>query len=247
MPKGVYIRIKPVSEEDRKKRSERMIGNKHGSGNKGKKHLEESKRKMSEHSAKIWLGKHRSEETKRKIGKNNSKFWLGKKRSVEIKKKISESHFGIRPSLKTRLKMSITRKGRMHTEEEKRKIGISSTGRYKSEETKKKLSEAFKGNKSHFWKGGVSIINTLIRGGLEYRLWRKSVFERDDYKCRKCINGGYLHPHHIINFSSHPELRFAIDNGITFCKGCHLEFHKIYGNRNNTKEQLIEFLNKKYE
>lgn len=32
-------------------------------------------------------------------------------------------------------------------------------------------------------------------------------------------------------------------NGITLSKKAHKEFHHIYGTKNNTKEQLIEFLN----
>jgi hypothetical protein len=51
--------------------------------------------------------------------------------------------------------------------------------------------------------------------------------------------------HHILNFSSHLELRFSIDNGIVFCKNCHREFHKIYWTENNTLEQVLEFINKK--
>jgi len=37
-------------------------------------------------------------------------------------------------------------------------------------------------------------------------------------------------------------IRFAIDNGITLCKECHQSFHKKYGKKNNTKEQLEKIL-----
>ena len=78
---------------------------------------------------------------------------------------------------------------------------------------------------------------------MEFRLWREAVFARDNWTCQKYgIKGGRLHPHHIKNFSEYPELRFAVDNGITFSEKAHKEFHKKYGIKNNTKEQLEEFL-----
>ena len=77
-------------------------------------------------------------------------------------------------------------------------------------------------------------------------LWRKAIFVRNDYTCRKCKKrGGKLHCHHIQNFAQYSELRFDINNGITFCRDCHNCFHKIYGKKNNTKEQLEEFLQPK--
>jgi 5-methylcytosine-specific restriction endonuclease McrA len=98
------------------------------------------------------------------------------------------------------------------------------------------------GENCHFWKGGITPENIKIRMGIEFRLWRESVFARDNYTCQKCSQkGGKLNPHHIFNFSTYLDLRFAIDNGITLCKECHREFHKKYGYRNNTREQLEKF------
>jgi len=51
-----------------------------------------------------------------------------------------------------------------------------------------------------------------------------------------------LRAHHINNFAEFSELRFAIDNGITLSEKAHIEFHKKYGFKNNTKEQLYEFI-----
>ena len=100
------------------------------------------------------------------------------------------------------------------------------------------------GAKNHNWKGGVSTEHEKIRGSLEYKLWQDSVKNRDGNYCQKCGENRvkYLMAHHILNFSSHIELRLAIDNGITFCRTCHKAFHLRYNVRNNTKEQLMEFL-----
>ena len=77
-------------------------------------------------------------------------------------------------------------------------------------------------------------------------LWRNAVYARDGYTCQKTgIKGGKLTVHHILNFSSHKELRFAINNGITLLVQEHKNFHKKYGIKNNTREQLSEFLNNK--
>lgn len=65
------------------------------------------------------------------------------------------------------------------------------------------------------------------RKTLEYKNWRKAVFERDSYKCAICGKvGGELNAHHIKSFSKYPKLRFDIDNGITLCKPCHVQVHK---------------------
>ncbi len=119
-------------------------------------------------------------------------------------------------------------------------------GKKASVKTKKKMSEThkrMKGVMANNWQGGITPISLKIRHSIESRLWREAVFARDNYTCQKTgIKGSKLCSHHIINFSSHPELRFAINNGITLSEKSHKEFHKKYGIRNNTKEQLEKYL-----
>lgn len=82
---------------------------------------------------------------------------------------------------------------------------------------------ARKGELNTNWKGGITRTSVAIRNSTEYKLWRKSVFERDDYTCVWCGNNesGNLNADHIKSFAQYPELRFAIDNGRTLCIPCH--------------------------
>ena len=133
--------------------------------------------------------------------------------------------------------------GIKESEEHKKWRMRNTVGRIKSLEERKKLSKSNSGPKASNWKGGISPLNKKIRHGLEFKLWREAVFARDAWCCQKCHKkGGYLHPHHILNFSEWKELRFAIDNGITFCGYCHNKFHKLYGRTKNDKKQLTQFL-----
>lgn len=130
------------------------------------------------------------------------------------------------------------------SEETIEKIRKSSTGKPSSRKGKKleplsethrkNISESLKGEKCYNWKGGITKENLAIRASLEYRLWRESVFKRDNFTCVWCgdKNGKgksvVLNADHIKRFADYPELRFAIDNGRTLCKPCHLT---TYGNR----------------
>jgi hypothetical protein len=112
-------------------------------------------------------------------------------------------------------------------------------------------AKTYIGNKSPNWKGGISDIRSIDKRTKEYKEWRDAVYSRDCYTCKKCKDstGSNLHAHHILNYSNHEDLRYCVDNGITLCNKCHNpsikgSFHNIYGTRNNTKEQLIEFLNR---
>lgn len=162
-------------------------------------------------------------------------------RTEEHKKKISDSMKGVMP------KFIPNNKGRVVSEETKRKMSEVHKGKRASVETKIKRSESLKktyrtGGHPN-WKGGINPVNDTIRKSLEYKLWHKACLERDDFTCQKTgQRGGKLRVHHINNFADFPELRFAIDNGITLSLEAHKEFHKKYGFKNNTREQLEEFL-----
>lgn len=100
-----------------------------------------------------------------------------------------------------------------------------------------------KWERSYLWKWGITPERTKIRTSIEYKLWRDAVLARDNFTCQKTWKRwGDMEVHHIKNFSHFPELRFAIDNGITLCKESHKEFHKIYWKSNNTEQQLLQFL-----
>jgi 5-methylcytosine-specific restriction endonuclease McrA len=71
-------------------------------------------------------------------------------------------------------------------------------------------------------RGWITPINTRTRNSIKYSLWRKSVFERDNYTCQMCGKSGVkLHADHIKSFAFHEESRFDISNGRTLCVECH--------------------------
>lgn len=194
-------------------------------------------------------GKKPSKETRKKL----SEALKGRKRPVfsqEWRDNMRNSHKGKRFSKETRRKMSEAGKGKArakgykHTKEALQKISEANKGKEISKEHRTKLRKAQMGENNNNWKGGITPKDKKIRHSIEYRLWRESVFARDNWTCQKTgERGGELQSHHLQNFSDYPELRFAIDNGITLSKKAHQEFHSIYGRQNNTIEQMKQYLN----
>lgn len=71
--------------------------------------------------------------------------------------------------------------------------------------------------------------------------WRNQVLLRDDFTCKQCGIRVDLQAHHIYSYKHEPDLRYDVNNGITFCSSCHKAFHRIYGFFANM-DDLILFL-----
>jgi 5-methylcytosine-specific restriction endonuclease McrA len=107
-------------------------------------------------------------------------------------------------------------------------------GKPKCEDCKKTLSFHYRNRcrdcfikynqgKNHYnWQGGITKLSAKIRNSHKYRLWRKSILERDNYTCQICNQvGGELNVDHIKGFAKYPRLRFKESNARTLCVSCH--------------------------
>ena len=71
----------------------------------------------------------------------------------------------------------------------------------------------------------------------DYRHWRASVVRRDKV-CVICGARQKRQAHHIKNGRHHPEYRFDVDNGVTLCSSCHIQFHTNF--KNSFREKATE-------
>lgn len=97
----------------------------------------------------------------------------------------------------------------------------------------------------HLWRHDLTEEEREKRRDLaKHEVWREEVYKRDLYACQKCADdrGGNLNAHHIIPHSKDKSVAWDIENGITLCKPCHIEFHKKYSYTNCDADDLSEFL-----
>jgi len=87
------------------------------------------------------------------------------------------------------------------------------------------------------WKGGITPVSSSVRNSIQYKDWRKSIFERDNYTCQLCnLYGGKLAVDHypitfaeILHKNNISSIEDAIlcdafwdiSNGRTLCLECH--------------------------
>ena len=117
------------------------------------------------------------------------------------------------------------------TAEVLKRMSIASVAKTKgcklSQEHRLKLAAATKGKfgqESRRWvKDRTKLAKRQERNDSAYKDWRKSVRDRDGWKC-KISNGdclGKVVAHHILPWAKFPELRYETNNGITLCRFHH--------------------------
>ena len=120
----------------------------------------------------------------------------------------------------------------LHSPESRRKAAVTK----RTIENRIRSSRAVSGEKSHFWRGGVTAANQSARrmgaSSIEFRLWKEAVFARDNNTCQMKDDtcGGRLEADHIKSWLHFPELRFDVSNGRVLCQHHHRQTPN-YGGR----------------
>lgn len=208
------------------------------------------------------------------VFKKGNQLWKRKKNfkhSDKTKKKIRDAKKGgISPMKGTKgiLKSNSGSFKKGHVAWNKGKKGLSKgfTGKH-SEESKQKNREKHLGKST--WNKGkkltiehriklslahtqekefIGFRNKLVRQIrllIEYIVWRRLVFERDNYTCQDCEEKGYIEAHHkkpfhkiLIdnNIKTLDEAKdcqelWMVKNGITYCRKCHIKNDKFIGRK----------------
>lgn len=118
------------------------------------------------------------------------------------------------------------------TQEVKDKISRANTNNPKLLKHLRELNEKYRGSNHWSWKGGITKWNRAERQTKKYDLWRKAVYARDHYNCRKCgvkCKSETIIAHHKKPWKTYVELRYKVSNGITVCRKCHKKIHKEIG------------------
>jgi len=135
------------------------------------------------------------------------RYEINRDRILKDNKEYRDTHKEQIAEYKKQIDKDILRKCRKkHREKYKESIRI------------KRAEQARQQRKNNYW-----------RYTTDYKLWKESIYKRDNYTCQLC---GKTHckvnAHHIQFGGEHPELRYEVDNGICLCMACHKKIHNTF-------------------
>jgi len=145
--------------------------------------------------------------------------------------------------------------GRIFTENHRKAISKANTGKVRTVEHRVHYRNSKLGDKNPAYRNGKFHRKTslYVRTLDEYKHWRTSVFKRDNFTCQDCGCGGYIEAHHInslieilkfyninnktsqehlILYAKKYDKLWNIDNGITYCRKCHMTHDNYFKNIN---------------
>jgi len=189
----------------------------------GKKHSEETKRKISltQKRKKHGVGKKISKKNRRKISEaqKGNQHWLGKKHSEKSKKKMSRVWKSRIITKEIRKKMSEAQKGKILSEEHKKKIGEGNKGKKISEETKKKISVSAQEIDIKDWNGFVSREPYDQNWTLAFK---RTIRKRDNQICLVCkIHREKLKKALDVHHIDSNKKNTCMKNCVSLCHSCH--------------------------
>ena len=114
---------------------------------------------------------------------------------------------------------------------------------WQDEEFRNKMKERMSGENNPLYKLELTEEDREYRRCQKgYDEWSRQIKEQANYTCDICnTRGCKLHSHHLDGYNWCKERRLDLTNGVCLCEQCHKEFHKLYGQGDNTKQQYIEF------
>lgn len=115
--------------------------------------------------------------------------------------------------------------GATHSNASRLKMSISQKKRIRTPESEaRRIASLPRGEKCSRWIKDRTIVQEKhrLRNTIQWKTWRKTVFERDNYSCKECQNTNCaLEPHHIVPLKVDMGKIFDVSNGITLCSLCH--------------------------
>lgn len=161
--------------------------------------------------------------------------------SEETKEKMSKAKKGVQPWNKGLVGI--------YSEETKKNMGIKNIGSTPpnkglemSHDQRVKLSCTNRGIDVKDFDDFTMPESKRERSRFDYSGLREQCFKNANYTCDITGKTGCeLNAHHLDSWHSNEDKRFDIDNLVCISKEMHDEFHRVYGRKDNTKEQYYLF------